>query len=121
MPPQPPQQPYGGMGYAATQSPPIGREALVPGYMAEPAVGGAAPPSTPGPQGAFGAPPAYAPQPSELDSAYGSYVNELRRTFENAHDGLLADAGSSLIRISDWLLSNADTLGEIFGLCADND
>jgi hypothetical protein len=112
------QQPYAAMGYATTQSPPIGREAMVPGYaMADPAVANpvtaAAPPSTPGSQGAFGPPSAYAPQQtSELDNAYGSYANELRRTFENTHDGLLAEAGSSLIRISDWLLTNADTLGK---------
>jgi hypothetical protein len=48
---------------------------------------------------------------AELDNAYGQYQTELKRTFECIRDGRLADAGSSLIHISDWLLGNAEALG----------
>jgi len=58
-------------------------------------------------QGAYGQ-TNYAAQ--ELDNAYGQYQTELKRTFECIRDGRLADAGSSLVHISDWLLGNAESL-----------
>ncbi|KAF2104155.1 hypothetical protein NA57DRAFT_70368 [Rhizodiscina lignyota] len=47
---------------------------------------------------------------SEFDAAYQQYQGELRRTNENVRDGRLAEAGSSLVRVSEWLLGNAESL-----------
>jgi hypothetical protein len=49
---------------------------------------------------------------SELDTAYGQYHSELKRTFESIRDGRLVEAGSSLVSISEWLLGNAEVLGK---------
>jgi hypothetical protein len=46
-----------------------------------------------------------------LDDAYNQYQNALKRTFQNMRDGRLGEAGTSLLTISDWLLSNAVELG----------
>ena len=48
---------------------------------------------------------------NELDSAYGQYQAELKKTFESIRDGRLADAGNLLGSISEWLLGNAESLG----------
>lgn len=48
---------------------------------------------------------------SDIDAAYGQYQTELRRTNESVRDGRLAEAGNSLLRVSEWLLGNAETLG----------
>jgi hypothetical protein len=50
---------------------------------------------------------------SELDTAYGQYQSELKRTFECVRDGRLAEAGGSLVSISEWLLGNAEVLGKL--------
>lgn len=50
---------------------------------------------------------------SELDSAYGQYQAELKKTFASIRDGRMVDAGSSLVSISEWLLGNAETLGRL--------
>lgn len=66
---------------------------------------------------AHGGPPQYGTQGysaqsgSEFDAAYQQYQSELRRTNESVRDGRLAEAGSSLVRISEWLLGNAESLG----------
>lgn len=52
-------------------------------------------------------PPPPPPQAAALDEAYAQYQTALKRTFQNMHDGRLAEAGTSLLTISDWLLSNA--------------
>ncbi|KAE9977335.1 hypothetical protein BLS_001467 [Venturia inaequalis] len=85
-----------------TQSP-VGREPLTSAYAT-----GMADANQGSSQGAYGQ-TSYAA--AELDNAYGQYQTELKRTFECIRDGRLADAGSSLIHISDWLLGNAEALG----------
>ncbi|KAI5803215.1 hypothetical protein EDC01DRAFT_716333 [Geopyxis carbonaria] len=51
------------------------------------------------------------PQPAVLDEAYSQYQTALKRTFQNMREGRLGEAGTSLLTISDWLLSNAVELG----------
>ncbi|KAI5849495.1 hypothetical protein DFP73DRAFT_295952 [Morchella snyderi] len=46
-----------------------------------------------------------------LDDAYNQYQGALKRTFQNMQDGRLGEAGTSLLTISDWLLTNAVELG----------
>ncbi|KAF2395951.1 hypothetical protein EJ06DRAFT_484305 [Trichodelitschia bisporula] len=48
---------------------------------------------------------------AEVENAYSQYLQELRRTYEYVRDGRLAEAGTSLVQISDWLLGNAELLG----------
>lgn len=50
-------------------------------------------------------------QSAALDDAYNRYQTALRATFQNMRDGRLGEAGSSLLVLSDWLLSNAVDLG----------
>jgi hypothetical protein len=50
-------------------------------------------------------------QAAALDEAYSQYQTALKRTFQNMRDGKLGEAGTSLLTISDWLLSNAVELG----------
>jgi hypothetical protein len=50
-------------------------------------------------------------QSAALDEAYNQYQNALKRTFQNMREGRLGEAGTSLLTISDWLLSNAVELG----------
>lgn len=47
-----------------------------------------------------------------LDDAYNQYQNVLKRTFQNMRDGRLGEASTSLLNISDWLLSHAVELGK---------
>jgi hypothetical protein len=49
---------------------------------------------------------------SSFDDAYNQYQTALRRTFENTRNGILAEAGQSLMEITEWLLSHAVDLGE---------
>ncbi|KAL9072369.1 MAG: hypothetical protein Q9157_005127 [Trypethelium eluteriae] len=44
------------------------------------------------------------------DSAYENYQQALRETFQFTHDGRLAEAAETLLRISSWLLQNAESL-----------
>ncbi|KAF2431597.1 hypothetical protein EJ08DRAFT_669953 [Tothia fuscella] len=95
---------YTSMSYT-TQSP-VGREPLASAYAT-----GMADPTQNSPQAGYGQPSYSAQSDAALDSAYGLYQTELRRTFECVRDGRLAEAGNSLIHISDWLLGNAEALG----------
>ncbi|KAI9653990.1 MAG: hypothetical protein M1821_006851 [Bathelium mastoideum] len=45
------------------------------------------------------------------DSAYEQYQTALRETFQSTRDGRLAEAAETLLRISGWLLQNAENLG----------
>lgn len=49
---------------------------------------------------------------SEFDTAYNQYQTELKRTFQHVRDGRLAEAATLLMNISEWLLGNAEALGE---------
>lgn len=48
---------------------------------------------------------------SNLDIAYSTYQAELHKTFKSVHDGRLAEAGRTVVNISDWLLSHVEGLG----------
>ncbi|KAF8534614.1 hypothetical protein BDD12DRAFT_755818 [Trichophaea hybrida] len=50
-------------------------------------------------------------QAAALDDAYAQYQTALKRTFQNMREGRLGEAGTSLLAISNWLLSNAVELG----------
>ena len=64
-------------------------------------------------QGAFGQQQEYSAQGTEnwQDSAYENYQTALRETFSFTRDGRLAEAAETLLRISSWLLQNAESLG----------
>jgi hypothetical protein len=47
-----------------------------------------------------------------FEEAYTSYQNALKEIFQNIKNGILIEAGSSLLEVSDWLLSHVDELGE---------
>jgi hypothetical protein len=49
---------------------------------------------------------------SGLNEAYDSYQNALKEIFLNIRDGMLIEASSSLLRVSEWLLSHVGELGE---------
>lgn len=51
---------------------------------------------------------------NEYDDFYNTYQTELKKTFEQVHDGRLSEAAPALDRLSDWLLHWAETLGEFF-------
>ncbi|EWC45093.1 hypothetical protein DRE_06232 [Drechslerella stenobrocha 248] len=52
------------------------------------------------------------PSPGQaMDAAYNQYQDALRSCYQNVRDGRLAAAGSALLEISEWLLSNAVDLG----------
>ena len=106
---------YNTMSYT-TQSP-VGRETLAPAYAA-----GMTDTAQTSSQAAYGQQAGYgsqqASQSAELDVAYGQYQQELRRTFESVRDGRLAEAGTSLVHISDWLLGNAEALGKLGAACS---
>ena len=50
--------------------------------------------------------------PSGLDEAYNSYQSALKEIFLNIRNGMLVEASSSLLRVSEWLLSHVGDLGE---------
>ncbi|KAF2143470.1 uncharacterized protein K452DRAFT_171627 [Aplosporella prunicola CBS 121167] len=96
---------YPSLSYT-TQSP-VGRDVLAPAYAA-----GMSDPTQGGSHGAY--PQAnYAAQQgaADYDSAYAEYQTQLKRTFGYIHDGRLAEGGTSLMRITEWLLGNAEALG----------
>ncbi|KAF3925966.1 hypothetical protein ABW20_dc0106869 [Dactylellina cionopaga] len=81
---------------------------------------------------AYGAPIAMAPEENQqfmypnpeepnpdqaMDAAYNQYQDALRSCFQNVRDGRMAAAGSALLEISEWLLSNAVDL--VAGLVRD--
>ena len=41
-----------------------------------------------------------------MDEAYNSYLNALKEIFQNIRNGMLVEASSSLIEVSNWLLSH---------------
>jgi len=87
-----------------TQSP-VGHDSIATAYssgMQDP---------TQGSQGAYSQQGYLQQSPSELDHAWATYQAELRRTFECVRDGRLSEGGELLIKISDWLLPNAENLG----------
>jgi hypothetical protein len=47
-----------------------------------------------------------------MDEAYNSYLNALKEIFQNIRNGMLVEASSSLIEVSNWLLSHVTELGE---------
>ena len=50
-------------------------------------------------------------QAAALDEAYAQYQTALKQTFQNMREGRLGEAGTSLLTITEWLLSNAVELG----------
>lgn len=74
------------------------------------------PPTTHG--GGYSQPAYPQPQPqqdgstNEYDDFYNTYQAEVKKTFEQIHDGRLSEAAPALDRLSDWLLHWAETLGE---------
>lgn len=46
-----------------------------------------------------------------LDEAYNSYQTALKGIFQNIRSGMLTEASSSLLEVSDWLLSHVGDLG----------
>ena len=47
-----------------------------------------------------------------MDEAYNSYLNALKEIFQNIRNGMLVEASSSLIEVSNWLLSHVTELGK---------
>jgi hypothetical protein len=47
-----------------------------------------------------------------LDEAYHDYQNHLKQIFQNIRSGILVEASSSLLQVSDWLLSHVGELGK---------
>jgi hypothetical protein len=47
-----------------------------------------------------------------LDEAYNSYQTALKEIFQNIRNGMLVEASSSLLEVSEWLLSHVGELGE---------
>ena len=54
----------------------------------------------------------YGQSAPNYDVAYGQYQNALKRTFQNIRNGQLAEAGQTLLEISEWLLTHAAELGK---------
>ncbi|KAF3272926.1 hypothetical protein TWF970_009940 [Orbilia oligospora] len=48
---------------------------------------------------------------ASMDAAYNQYQDALRSCFQNVRDGRMVAAGTALLDISEWLLSNAVDLG----------
>jgi hypothetical protein len=53
---------------------------------------------------------------SAFDQAYDQYQSALKQTFLDTRSGHLIEAGISLEKVSDWLLSHAAELGIILAL-----
>ncbi|KAF9734424.1 hypothetical protein PMIN01_07327 [Paraphaeosphaeria minitans] len=110
---------YPSIGYTPQQSAPAYSTAA----MTDPH-----PPTTHG--GGYSQPAYPQPQPqpqqdgnsNEYDDFYNTYQTELKRTFEQVHDGRLSEAAPALDRLSDWLLHWAETLAELtLGLVRDDE
>ncbi|KAK7538870.1 hypothetical protein IWX50DRAFT_670076 [Phyllosticta citricarpa] len=107
---------YSNLSYT-TQSP-VGRDPLAPAYatgMSDPTQGGS--------HGAYAQPnyPASGAS-SDWDNAYAEYQTQVKRTFEYIRDGRLSEGGSCLLRITKWLLGNAEALAELtIGLVRDDE
>ena len=97
---------YSTMSHTYPQS--AGRTSLAAAYGS-----GMSDPTHAGSQGAYGQQQDYSVQGAETwtESVYEYYETGLRETFQFTHDGRLAEAAETLLRISSWLLQNAETLG----------
>jgi hypothetical protein len=103
---------YPSLGYTAPQAQ-VGREALAPAYTAAGMTDPHHAPSQGGySQGNYSEPQANSG--NEYDDFYRNYQTELKKTFEHVRDGRLSEAGNQLVRLSDWLLHWAETLGKSF-------
>lgn len=51
---------------------------------------------------------------ANTNGAYASYQRTLKEVFKSIRGGALANAAEALLRISDWLLSNVESLGTPF-------
>ncbi|KAI9709057.1 MAG: hypothetical protein M1820_003503 [Bogoriella megaspora] len=106
-----PQQQHISSQYPALSQPyqqAAGRASLTPTYgsgMSEPAQASS--------QGAYAQQGDYTAQTAEnwTESAYENYQRHLREAFQQIRDGRLVEAAETLLRISSWLLQNAETLG----------
>jgi hypothetical protein len=49
----------------------------------------------------------------DTEDAYSEYQRALHETYQMIRDGRLSTAGTSLLKVSEWLLSNAVTLGTV--------
>jgi hypothetical protein len=102
------QQQYNPISYNANQSP-VGRESLTSSYGAgipDPSQAGASS------QQGYGQQVGYNSQTADLDNAFQQYEDALRRTFEAIRDSNLAEAGATIVSLSEWLLGNAESLGK---------
>ncbi|KAB2571428.1 37s ribosomal protein s9 [Lasiodiplodia theobromae] len=97
---------YPSLSYT-TQSP-VGRDPLAPAYAA-----GMSDPTTAGSHGAYpqGNYAAQTQGASDWDNTYAEYQTQVKRTFECIRDGRLSEGGGCLLRITKWLLGNAEALG----------
>ena len=50
------------------------------------------------------------------DDAYSTYLDTLKRTYQDAYDGKVIEAGQRLLELSEWLLGHAGDLGK-YGSC----
>ena len=58
---------------------------------------------------------------SQQENAYATYQTELKKVYQDVRDGKLVEASVNLVNISDWLLTNAESLGScFFWSCEDN-
>jgi hypothetical protein len=105
-------QGYNHPSMAYTTQSPVGRDSLVSAYASGMATDPA--PATGAGAQVYAPPTSYSDQANttDMDNAYNQYQTELRRTFEHVRDGHLGEAGTLLLRISEWLLGNAENLGK---------
>jgi hypothetical protein len=57
---------------------------------------------------------------NQQEAAYTTYQSQLKKVFGDVRDGKLVEAAGSLVNISDWLLTNAESLGTSFTKQNDN-
>jgi hypothetical protein len=51
------------------------------------------------------------PQGPGMEAAYTTYLTALKEVFQNIINGRLAEASSSLLEVSEWLLGHVGDLG----------
>lgn len=61
----------------------------------------------------------YHPQGPGMEAAYTAYQTALKEIFGNIKHGRLAEAGQSLLEVSEWLLGHVGDLGELSFLLFD--
>ncbi|KAK7706066.1 hypothetical protein SLS57_009847 [Botryosphaeria dothidea] len=95
---------YSSLSYT-TQSP-VGRDPLAPAYAA-----GMSDPTQGGSHGAYAQGNYTQTQgASDWDNTYAEYQTQVKRTFECIRDSRLSEGGGCLLRITKWLLGNAEAL-----------